>query len=73
MHGRSSGQRLRQHWQEALPVGRDRSQPVHQPTEDSLLVDENFVDPGYFETVGMRLMDGRDLDARDTERARGLL
>jgi predicted permease len=32
-------------------------------------VDENFVDPGYFATVGMPLVEGRDFDARDTENA----
>jgi predicted permease len=32
-------------------------------------VDENLVDPGYFGTIGMPLVDGRDFDARDTETA----
>jgi predicted permease len=36
---------------------------------ENMSIDENYVDPGYFETVGMRLVDGRDFDARDTERA----
>lgn len=35
---------------------------------ENMSVDENFVDPGYFETVGMRLVDGRGFDARDTEK-----
>ena len=36
---------------------------------ENMSIDENYVDPGYFETVGMRLVDGRDFDVRDTERA----
>jgi predicted permease len=36
---------------------------------ENMSIDENYVDAGYFETVGMRLVDGRDFDARDTERA----
>jgi predicted permease len=36
---------------------------------ESMSVDENYVDPGYFATVGMPLVEGRDFDARDTEKA----
>jgi predicted permease len=36
---------------------------------ENMSVDENFVDPGYFATVGMPLVEGRDFDARDTENA----
>jgi predicted permease len=36
---------------------------------ENVSVDENFVDPGYFATVGMSLVQGRDFDARDTEKA----
>lgn len=44
--------------------------PGYSPgARENMSVDENFVDPGYFDTVGMRLVDGRDFDARDSERA----
>ena len=44
--------------------------PGYAPSlRENMSIDENFVDPGYFETVGMRLVDGRDFDARDAERA----
>ena len=36
---------------------------------ENMHVDENFVDAGYFATVGMKLVEGRGLESRDTEKA----
>jgi predicted permease len=44
--------------------------PGYTPTQrENMNVDENFVDPGYFATVGMPLVEGRDFDGRDTKNA----
>jgi predicted permease len=44
--------------------------PGHTPgPRENMSVDENFVDPGYFATVGMPLVEGRDFDTHDTEKA----
>ena len=36
---------------------------------ENMSADENFVDPDYFATVSMSLLEGRDFDPRDTEKA----
>src|SRR5262249_19714180 len=36
---------------------------------ENMSIDENFVDPGYFATVGMSLVDGRDFNTQDNEKA----
>jgi predicted permease len=41
---------------------------VPKPLEN-MSVQENFVDPGYFSTMGITLLEGRDFDSRDGEKA----
>jgi predicted permease len=36
---------------------------------EQVLIQSNWVSPKYFSTVGMKVLAGRELDARDTERA----
>ena len=36
-------------------------------TENLLQAEPDFISPGYFQTLGVRLLDGREFDARDTE------
>jgi predicted permease len=58
----------------SIAGGGTRSGSINVPgytpgPRDDMSVDENFIDPGYFETVGMPLVEGRDFDTRDTETA----
>ncbi len=39
---------------------------VHETDEDAVIADEAVVGPGYFETLGIRLLEGRDFTERDT-------
>jgi predicted permease len=58
----------------SIAGGGTRSSGINVPgytpgRRENMSVDENFVDPGYFEIVGMPLVEGRDFDAHDTEKA----
>jgi predicted permease len=58
----------------SIAGGGTRSSGINVPgytpgPQENMSVDENLVDPGYFGTIGMPLVDGRDFDARDTETA----
>jgi predicted permease len=41
--------------------------------EERIRYHRHFVTPGYFETLGLRIVDGRPLDANDTEGAPGVI
>jgi predicted permease len=44
--------------------------PGYTPSpRENMSVDENFVEPGYFATVGMALVEGRDFNDSDNEKA----
>jgi hypothetical protein len=49
---------------DGLNIGGYQRRPGEQ-----VLLQSNFVGPKYFTTVGMQMLVGRELDARDTERA----
>lgn len=58
----------------SIAGGGTRSSGINIPgytpgPRENMSVDENFVDPGYFATVGMALLEGRSFDTRDTETA----
>jgi predicted permease len=58
----------------SIAGGGTRSSGINVPgytpdPRENMSVDENFVEPGYFATVGMPLVEGRDFDHRDTETA----
>lgn len=46
------------------PVATEGAEPLR--AEDWLNAEPDFISPGYFQTLGIRLRDGRDFNARDT-------
>jgi predicted permease len=49
------------------PVSAEGTEP--QREEDWLQAQPDFISPGYFQTLGVRLLGGRDFDTRDAARA----
>ena len=44
-----------------------------QPGESAISPSQNVITPGYFAAMGMRLVNGRDFDARDTAESRRVI
>src|SRR5581483_3575137 len=45
------------------PIAAEGAEPLRG--EDWLNAEPDFISPGYFQTLGIRLLAGRDFDARD--------
>ena len=45
----------------------------HQPDDDGTTIDSTSVDPGYFRTAGLTLLEGRDFTPADDEDAPGVV